>query len=186
MKGILHASILLVTLSCSRPSNEAPNGPSLESFSEKLWVTCRASASEYRKGILLKQAVRAAQEAFSERSQQESFLLLICIESKFNPTAKSKAGALGLTQVMPKYASEFAGSAVSPEDLLDAEVNLSIGAKQFKALLDQFEGNVALALSGYNSGAHSPTTKGLAKLVPGHTETMAYVAKFYTLKEEMK
>lgn len=158
----------------------------LETFTEKLWTTCKASASPARRDTLLEQINRISSRHFNSRAERESFALLVCIESRFDPAARSKAGAIGLTQIIPKYASEFYGKEVSEKDLYDAEVNLQVGAKRFKALLQKFEGNVALALSGYNSGADSPTTKKLAKLQEGHPETMAYVAKFYSLKEQMK
>lgn len=161
----------------------------LEEFSLKVMNTCKAKLSEARMQVMSKQIARVAEEKFKERSHQEAFLLLICIESKFNDTAKSKAGAIGLTQLMPQYAQEFADRCslgkITKEDLLDAEMNLRIGACNLKTLIKKFDGNVSLAFAGYNSGANSPTTKKMAKLIEANIETANYVAKYSILKETL-
>lgn len=151
---------------------------------------CKASVSPGRKLVLVSQIDRIAREVFHDNQQQrEAFVLLLCIESKFNSAAKSSSGAIGLSQVMGRYVKDFARLCNLPEltaqDLQDSEVNLRVGACYFKHLLDRFKGNVTLALAGYNSGPDSITLMNLKALRTGHPETMAYVARFAYLREEL-
>ncbi len=155
-------------------------------FIRKLIEHCQAPMSEARKAVLTNQLARITETAFLTRSHRESFVLLVCIESRFQPGAKSRAGAVGLTQVMPKYAAEFAGQCglgkPSGDDLHDSEINLMIGACQFRKLLDSFDGNVGLALAAYNSGQFSITTKKAAALQMINLETANYLSRYLVLR----
>jgi soluble lytic murein transglycosylase len=76
-------------------------------------------------------------------------------ESAFNPRATSRVGARGLMQLMPETARETAhrlGITYRPEDLYDPEVSLRLGTAYLRELLDDFHGNLELALAGYNGG----------------------------------
>ena len=163
---------------------------SIEQFTGQLLSTCKADLSEVRAKITVNQIVRITQQTFARREQQEAFLFLICIESKFNNAARSKVGAVGFTQIMPKYADYFTKKCglgkLGKDDLSDSEINLTVGACLFRDLLEKFDGNVALALSGYNSGPDSDTTKKLEQLQTGSNETSGYLAKFLVLQEKMK
>jgi soluble lytic murein transglycosylase len=77
---------------------------------------------------------------------------LIRQESAFDPRARSRAGALGLMQVMPMTARRVAG--VSTRKLREVDTNLQVGSKYFAMLLNQFDNDVELALAGYNAGPH--------------------------------
>jgi len=76
---------------------------------------------------------------------------LVRLESEFNPHAVSKVGAIGMTQLMPSTARLFDRS-VTREALYDKDTNLRIGFHYLHTLLDQFHGNVRLALLAYNRG----------------------------------
>ncbi len=77
-------------------------------------------------------------------------------ESVFNENARSPAGALGLMQLMPKTARHVArllnerwqGTA----SLYEPERNLKYGAYYYRYLLNQFDGQFAVALAAYNAG----------------------------------
>ncbi|MBV8653702.1 MAG: lytic transglycosylase domain-containing protein [Alphaproteobacteria bacterium] len=83
-------------------------------------------------------------------------------ESQFLPEAESSAGAVGLMQLMPDTASELAdragiklpASGKTGRGLTDPEVNLTLGQKYLKKLLDhdQIRGNLILFAAAYNSG----------------------------------
>jgi len=73
---------------------------------------------------------------------------IIMAESSYNPRAVSKKGAKGLMQLMPKTA-EYLGV----EDSFNPEHNIDGGVRYFKELLDQFKGDVKLALAAYNAGS---------------------------------
>jgi soluble lytic murein transglycosylase-like protein len=78
-------------------------------------------------------------------------------ESAFDRNAQSWAGARGLMQLMPATARELAGKAglaYSHDKLSDPEFNLRLGTTYFSHVLDMFDGNVELALAGYNGGPY--------------------------------
>ncbi len=87
---------------------------------------------------------------------------LVRQESQFLPEAESSAGALGLMQLMPDTASELASrsgiklpaAGKTGRGLTDPEVNLTLGQKYLKKLLDhdQIRGNLILFAAAYNSG----------------------------------
>lgn len=169
---------------------EAPREP-LSLMIEEVMVACNGKAQGADRLVLKEQINRIAQKNLPSREAQEAFLLLICIESAFDSKAKSKSGAIGLTQIMPKLANSFAeecGLKGPVTNLADSELNLLLGSCHFQQLLNQFRGNVALALSAYNSGASSKTTANLAALKTSgiHPETAAYIVRYTLIKEKLK
>jgi soluble lytic murein transglycosylase-like protein len=92
---------------------------------------------------------------------------LVSQESGFNPSARSGAGAVGLTQLMPGTA---AGLGVT--NVLDPAQSLDGGAKYLRAQLDAFGGDVARALAAYNAGPGAVQRYGG---VPPYAETQNYV-----------
>jgi len=81
------------------------------------------------------------------------FLSLIRQESAFNPRAKSRVGARGLMQLMPKTARQEFGR-LKAERLENPSLNLKIGIGHFKKLYEKYEGNLVYALSAYNAGEY--------------------------------
>ncbi|MDN3516999.1 transglycosylase SLT domain-containing protein [Aquisalimonas lutea] len=77
-------------------------------------------------------------------------------ESAFSPDARSRAGALGLLQVMPatgrRVARDLGLSLPSAADLLDPATNARLGAAYLRQMLERFDGNVILAAAAYNAG----------------------------------
>jgi len=78
---------------------------------------------------------------------------LIRIESMGNPTAVSKVGALGLTQIMPVTGKQIASELQLAEyDLFDPATNVRMGSYYLGQLLARFKGNEPAALAAYNYG----------------------------------
>ncbi|MEP6740936.1 MAG: lytic transglycosylase domain-containing protein [bacterium] len=90
-------------------------------------------------------------------------------ESRYNPKAVSGVGAQGLMQMMPATAKRF-----GLKDPFDAAANVEAGTKYLKFLLKRFNGDVSLALAGYNAGEGSVDKY---KGVPPYGETQNYVKK---------
>ncbi|MFL5540503.1 MAG: lytic transglycosylase domain-containing protein [Longimicrobiaceae bacterium] len=76
---------------------------------------------------------------------------LVRTESEFKTSATSHVGAIGLTQLMPATARGMR-KGVTVSDLRDPQVNLTIGFKFLRELLDHYKGDKALALTAYNRG----------------------------------
>ena len=78
-------------------------------------------------------------------------------ESAFDAGATSHAGARGLMQLMPRTAAELAGKLDVPYStarLYDPDYSVRLGSYYLAQVLGMFDGNVELALAGYNSGPY--------------------------------
>jgi soluble lytic murein transglycosylase len=77
-------------------------------------------------------------------------------ESAFMPDARSRAGAMGLMQLLPRTARITARLLRIPMrskyELLEAEKNLHLGSGYLKRMLDENNGNQILATASYNAG----------------------------------
>ena len=90
-------------------------------------------------------------------------------ESKYDPDAKSPVGAQGLMQLMPDTARRF-----HCDDATDEACNVEAGTKYLAWLLKRFDGDVSLALAGYNAGEGSVDKY---EGIPPYKETQNYVKK---------
>lgn len=130
------------------PSFQAVFGSKIQSGSESMDAIFEEAADRYNISVDLLKAVAKA-------------------ESGFNPNAVSKAGAIGVMQLMPATARSLGVT-----DPYDARQNIMGGAKYLKENLDRFNGNVSFALAAYNAGPNSVQKYGG---IPPYSETQNYV-----------
>ena len=99
------------------------------------------SAERLFQPIVLKAATRY-------KVEPAMVMAIIMAESSYNPKAISKKGAKGLMQLMPTTARSL-----GVKDSFNPEHNINAGVRYFKKLLNQFDGDVELALAAYNAGS---------------------------------
>ncbi|HYE72022.1 MAG TPA: lytic transglycosylase domain-containing protein [Blastocatellia bacterium] len=100
-------------------------------------------------------------------------------ESSFNSRAISPKGASGLMQLMPATARRF-----GVRDIFDPAQNIEGGAQYLRFLLDTFNGDVELALAGYNAGENAVVRYG--NRIPPYRETQDYVRKISAHYQRLK
>lgn len=91
------------------------------------------------------------------------------VESGFDPGAVSPKGAKGVMQFMPATAKRY-----GVKDLHDPYESIRAGAEHLRDLLDEFDGDLSLALAAYNAGSGAVKRHGG---VPAYRETQDYVRK---------
>ena len=89
--------------------------------------------------------------ASAEGIDPELAFRLVKLESDFNVRATSPVGAIGLTQLMPATARYYVKD-ITREKLYDPQTNLRIGFRYLRGLVNEYDGNVKLALLVYNRG----------------------------------
>ena len=95
---------------------------------------------------------------------------VITVESRYNASAVSPKGAMGLMQLMPETADRF-----GVRDRRVAADNVRGGVAYLRFLVDLFAGNLELALAAYNAGENAVIKNG--NRIPPYPETMDYVPK---------
>jgi soluble lytic murein transglycosylase-like protein len=98
---------------------------------------------------------------------------LVSAESSYDPGARSSAGAMGLSQLMPGTARSL--GVTNP---FDPEQNLRGGATYLSQMLKRFGGDPQLALAAYNAG---PNAVEKYQGIPEYKQTQDYVKKIMAL-----
>jgi soluble lytic murein transglycosylase-like protein len=126
-----------------------------------LWSSQAASPAELERAV-----TRAAQQ---HHLHPALLFAVMKAESSFNPIVVSKAGAVGLMQLVPETAMRH-----GVRNLYDTNENVAGGARHLRYLLDRFHGNTRLALAAYNAGERKVDRY---KQIPPYKETQHYVQK---------
>jgi soluble lytic murein transglycosylase-like protein len=142
---------------------------------EQAKATAQPAAGRRGKPGLAKTDTRVAGydtivEEVSRAYGLESALLhaVISVESRYDPKAVSRKGAIGLMQLMPQTAKRYGVA-----DAFDPLQNLHGGARYLRDLLGMFNNNVSLALAAYNAGEQAVVKHG--NRIPPFSETQRYV-----------
>ncbi len=107
--------------------------------------------------------------ASSYRLEEALVKAVIKAESNYNPTAVSNKGARGLMQLIPETAR-----LMRVNDPFDPMQNIRGGSNYLRLMLDQFNGNLDLAIAAYNAG---PTAVQRHGGIPPFEETQTYVQR---------
>ncbi|MFN0087950.1 MAG: lytic transglycosylase domain-containing protein [Blastocatellia bacterium] len=99
--------------------------------------------------------------------------LVMRAESGFNHRAVSRVGARGLMQLMPDTARRL-----GVRNIHDPVQNVDAGTRYLRTLLEMFNGDLNLALAGYNAGENAVIRYG--RRVPPYRETINYVWRINT------
>ncbi len=100
---------------------------------------------------------------------------IIKVESKYDPKAVSRKGAMGLMQLIPETAQRFGvANPFNPKE------NIEGGVSYLKHLLDLFRGDLSLSLAAYNAGEAAVQRFGG---IPSFAETRNYVRKVTDIYE---
>ncbi|HEX4857541.1 MAG TPA: transglycosylase SLT domain-containing protein [Usitatibacteraceae bacterium] len=133
-----------------RPNAWSANGPSAVEISRLVPIIKDASRAFGVDARLIHAVIRA--------------------ESGYNANALSNKGAVGLMQLIPATAQRY-----GVQNSYDPQQNIWGGTKYLRDLLNLFNGNLELALAGYNAGENAVIRAG--NRIPPYPETLAYVPK---------
>ena len=95
---------------------------------------------------------------------------VVTAESAYSPGAVSRAGAVGLMQLMPETARRYGVA-----DRHDPVANVEGGTSYLRDLLNLFNDNVTLAVAAYNAGENAVI--GYGNKIPPYPETQEYVRR---------
>lgn len=117
-------------------------------------------------------------EAKKNDVRPELVAAVVQAESRFKPTARSGAGAVGLMQLVPKT-----GRWMGARDLTNPAQNIAAGTKYLKYLSERFDGNETKIIAAYNAGEGNVKRFGG---VPPFKETRKYLTKVRAYEKEYK
>ena len=111
-----------------------------------LAITVALSMSQQQTKVACAQSEHIVKTSDKYQFDPLLFSALIFHESSFRPRAVSRAGACGLTQVLPRYSKHTC------RELKNPRTSITEGAKHLGYWLTRAKGTVELALCGYNAG----------------------------------
>lgn len=144
----------------------------------------------------LEYAANIKQAAAEYRLDPYLIAAVIYEESKYDPTVRSNAGAIGLMQIMPQtgaWIAERKRAAFTINDLLKPHVNIDFGSWYLRFLTDKYKGNENLILAAYNGGLQNvdkwrnenPTSPSITEKIP-FKETREFVSRVKNSREKYR
>jgi soluble lytic murein transglycosylase-like protein len=173
--------LLLPCLALADENQEAP-----AAFAAPLVQTTHSVPESVAPAVPWLQHIEQAAQAYG----LDAHLLqaVVKVESNFDANAVSRAGAIGLMQIMPATAIAVTGLRGTKQSLKqqlqDPAINVHAGALYLRGLLDTFAQRVDLALAAYNAGTGNVRKAG--NRVPPNGETPRFVKKVSDLYASIK
>jgi soluble lytic murein transglycosylase-like protein len=169
-----HSNPATAAYAPAEPSQTAYAGPADQNVYPASWYTASAPTALSAPGTTTGSGSGAYEPLIAQAAAQyglDPAILhgLIEQESAFDPAARSGAGALGLTQLMPGTAASLGVT-----EPLNPAQSIAGGARYLSEMLQRFGGNTADALAAYNAGPGAVQSYGG---VPPYPETQQYVSK---------
>lgn len=134
------------------------------------WSNTRLFLADYQQSI--------SQAAKTHQLDPALIRAVIHAESGFKADAESKRGARGLMQLMPATAQDLGVT-----NSFDSHANILAGSAYFAKLLQNYQGDIALASAAYNSG---PGAVKKYAGIPPYAETRAYVKRVQILLQRYR
>lgn len=146
-------SLLSLLLLASCATTGTSSGQKSRSAAKKSVTKAAGKSSPLESGLPKTGPCAQFRDLILEASKQhglepELVMGVIQVESGYNPEVRSRVGATGLMQVMPRTAEHMA----CDDDLTDPETNIECGCRVLKKYLDLYNGNLVYGLSAYNCG----------------------------------
>lgn len=115
----------------------------------------------------------------AQRLEPALVYAVMATESGYNPQAVSPKGALGLMQLTPETSQNY-----GVKNPFDSRESIFAGTQHLRRLLDQFRGNLPLALAAYNAGSNAVIR--YHNEIPPFAETQAYVPRVLDTYERLR
>ncbi|MEA2489001.1 MAG: hypothetical protein QOH21_793 [Acidobacteriota bacterium] len=161
---------------------EAVTGSPLKKVAEAPVKVAEAVTNEDAREEFFKKEVPFGQIIYDQAKKHnirpELVAAVVQAESKFKPTARSGAGAVGLMQLVPKT-----GRWMGARDLTNPVQNISAGTKYLSYLHGRFNGNETQVIAAYNAGEGNVKRFGG---VPPFQETRNYVSRVRNFEQDFK
>jgi hypothetical protein len=161
-------------------SDRVPSGVSYQILLFSCFACQLDSTLDWHKIPLfnLAYAVTVMQAAREFRLDPALIRAVIHAESAFDAGARSKAGAMGLMQLMPGTAMDM-----QVDNAFNPQQNIRGGSRYLAKMLKQFNGDIDLACAAYNAG---PSVVTQYKGIPPFPETKAYVKRVKILLQRYR
>lgn len=190
--GLIQTKTTLMALPPATQVQAAPVIPTpapLIEFTTQAIALSNPKISDARKTVIARLLTDIAERTFERREHQEFWIALVGVESRYQSTAKSPVGAVGLGQLMPQYRDDFARTCVlgsiEATDLQDDYTNATVSACVFDHLI-KAHNSVTLAQVAYNAGGNSYSMKQAKQGSSPVLETAAYVTKIGVKRDQTK
>jgi len=147
----------------------------------KGWVPLKTGSIRYQNLEINREKHSGTIDVMASRYRLPKSLIhaVITAESAYDSEAVSRAGAVGLMQLMPGTAKRY-----GVKNRRNPYENVSGGAQYLRDLLVLYNNNLRLTLAAYNAGEGA--VKKYNNTVPPYKETQNYVKKVITFYKKYK